>query len=265
MPTVTVDDHELHYVASGEGPTVVFVGDLGFGAWAWSWQFPALAGPYRAVVWDMRGVGRSSTPPAPDTIGAVTADLAGVVGAVGAQSIHLIGAGYGGAVALEYARKHAHVRSLILVGTTATGGEPAVDPVPLERAHAPPGDEAAIEETFSVLVSPEFLRQQRDAIEWMVEQRSVEDADTEAWRAHRRVYESIDCRDHLHEITCPALVLHGAADPIVAPTAGGALADGLPRGRFVEIDRASHLVWIERSRQVNDEIVGFLDATAQID
>ena len=51
MPTTTRDGVTLHYETTGDGPTVVFVGDVGYGAWLWGWHHDAVAGPYEALVW----------------------------------------------------------------------------------------------------------------------------------------------------------------------------------------------------------------------
>jgi len=53
MPYADADGCAIHYTRAGENPdapAVVLLGELGFGAWQWSWQYGALAGPCRVVV-----------------------------------------------------------------------------------------------------------------------------------------------------------------------------------------------------------------------
>lgn len=55
-------------------------------------------------------------------------------------------------------------------------------------------------------------------------------------------------------------MIHGGADELVSPSAGRTLADGLPRGEFDTLEDAGHLCFVERSRDVNDRLLGFLEA-----
>lgn len=59
-------------------------------------------------------------------------------------------------------------------------------------------------------------------------------------RALTRACLSHDTGDVLARITCPTLVLAGACDPVVAPTASRALADGIAQARFVLLEGLAH-------------------------
>lgn len=49
-----------------------------------------------------------------------------------------------------------------------------------------------------------------------------------------------DSREALARIACPTLVMAGACDPVVSPSASQALADGIGDARFVVFDRLAH-------------------------
>lgn len=246
MPTVTRDGVELYYETEGEGEGVAFLAEAGLGAWSWGWQHRAVAGPYRALVHDRRGTGRSDAPAGPYTVEELVADLRAVVRDAGLGRPHLIGLGLGGMVALRYAREHG-ARTLTLAGTAGSGGR--VDADALADA-----DEAA-------LLGAEFRAAHPDVLAGIREWRREDDAAPGASDAQVAALRGFDAAP-LHELTLPALVVHGSGDQIVPAAAGRDLAEGLPRGEFHAFEGAGHLVTVERSRPVNDLLVGHLDGGA---
>lgn len=255
MPLATNDGVSLYYESDGSGPTVAFVEDAGYGAWLWGWQHAAL-GPYERLVWDLRGTGRSDTPSGPYTVETLAADLEAVLSDHGARSAHLVGAGLGGMVALQYALSYGRAETLTLLGTAAAGA--GVDVEALERLFAPPDDADALRDSLDPAFSPAFFEEQPPAVDGIVDWRAEDDADEEGWQAQVAAVTAFDLRDRLYEITQPALVLHGREDPVVPVDAGEDLAEALPRGEFESVD-GRHLFFVERSRPVNDTLLGFLD------
>lgn len=254
MPTVRTNDADLYYETDGSGETVVFVGDAGFGAWQWGWQHAAVAGPYESLVTDLRGVGRSDGGVAGSLgVDTLSSDLVAILADAGVGSAHIVGAGLGGMVALETALSTARVESLVLVGTAASG-----DGLDLDPLWADPDDSDALERSVAAGVSETFREAHPEEIDRIVEWRAAEDADRSTFEAHAAAVASFDRSDRLYEITPPTLVVHGDSDGVWPPDRGRALAEGLPRGEFRAIEAAGHLVHIEASRRVNDELLGFL-------
>jgi pimeloyl-ACP methyl ester carboxylesterase len=60
------------------------------------------------------------------------------------------------------------------------------------------------------------------------------------------------------ELSCPALVLWGGADPYIPPRFGPELASALPDARLVELSDGGHWPWIERPDVVGT-VARFLD------
>ncbi|ELZ95084.1 3-oxoadipate enol-lactonase [Haloferax mucosum ATCC BAA-1512] len=254
MPTAVSDGVELYYDSDGDGDPVVFVGDAGYGAWQWGWQHAAVAGPFESVVVDLRGSGRSDAPAGPYAVETLVSDLVAVLADADIRKAHLVGLGLGGMVALEAARTTSRVRSLVLVGTAASGAE--IDPEPLYGA---PGDPHELRESLAPALSEDFRTAQPDVGDQIVEWRQLEDADPDAWAAQAAALAAYDAGP-LYDVTVPTLVVHGGDDPVWPADGGRALADDLPRGQFESFDGARHLVTVEQSRVVNDAIVGFLES-----
>jgi pimeloyl-ACP methyl ester carboxylesterase len=255
MPEASSGDASIYYETDGAGDPVVFVGDAGYGAWQWGWQHAAVAGPYEAVVYDQRGAGRSDTPPGPYAVADLLADLRAVCDAAGASRPHLVGAGLGGLVALAAAlADDPSPRTLTLVGTAASGA--AADP---RTCYADPADADALADSLAGALSTAFRERHPDVVDRIAAWRADEDAAPDAFAAQVAAVEGFDRRDALHEVTAPALVVHGTADAAWPVAGGRALAEGLPRGEFYGLDGAGHLVGVERSRPVNDRLRSFLD------
>jgi 3-oxoadipate enol-lactonase len=264
MPYAERDDGvSLYYDTEGDGETVAFVPDLGYGAWLWSWQHAAVAGPFESLAWDLRGTGRSDAPGGPYDLATLAADLEAVLREAGADRAHVVGHGLGGLVALRYALDYDRARSLALFGTAA---DPHHYPErPVERLFAPADDAAALRSTLAPVLSESFRTDHPDVADGIVEWRAEGDADEGGWRAQAAALADADLADRLHEVTLPALVVHGGGDAVWPPAGGETLAEDLPRGEHLAVEGAGHLAGVERSRTVNDRLVGFLEANADDD
>ncbi|MFC6989987.1 alpha/beta fold hydrolase [Haloplanus sp. GCM10025708] len=254
MPTATNGPVSLHYETSGTGETIVFVGDVGYGAWQWGWQHAALAGPFETLVTDLRGTGRSDSPPGPYSVDLLAADVQAVLEAHGARRAHVVGAGLGGMVALELARISSRPRTLTLLGTAASGAGLTLDPL-----FGDPDDPDALEASLEAAFTREFVESHPDVVDRIVEWRAGEDAGREAWEAQAAAVAAFDASDRLYEVTTPALVCHGTADAVWPVERGRALAEDLPRGTFVAVEDVGHLVHVEGSGVVNDHLWGILE------
>ncbi|RBI63270.1 alpha/beta hydrolase [halophilic archaeon] len=278
MPTAHNGDVELYYETEGpsDRETVAFVEDAGYGAWQWGWQHAAVAGPFESLVWDNRGTGRSDAPPSaprradsgseapgPYDVETMAADLEAVLSAHGARKAHVVGAGLGGMVALQYALDHSRARTLTLLGTSPGG--PRARPTPTdvrEQLLVSEKSRDELRESLRPAMSEAFFAADpEEVVEW----RLAEDAGPAAQRAQFAAMDAFDASDRLYEITVPALVLHGTADRVVPVENGRSLAEDLPRGELREFEDGSHLFFLERSKDVNDELLGFLDEHAEQD
>jgi pimeloyl-ACP methyl ester carboxylesterase len=259
MPIAHNGDVSLYYESAGEGEeTVVFVGDAGFGAWQWAWQHRAVTGPFRSVVLDLRGVGRSDGPSGPYSVAGLADDVAAVLADADASRAHLVGAGLGGLVALDLAHESGRIRSLTLLGCGLADANREPDPM---RAFASPDDTAAVRASTETLLSASFCAAQPEVVDRIVAWRTDEDAPRRVWQAHTAAVERYE-PPPLYEVTAPAVVVHGAADTCWPVDGARALAADLPRGEPVVCEDAGRLVGVERSRLVNDRLVGLVESTA---
>lgn len=103
---IELDEVRLNVGVAGQGPTIVLV----HGSWddhrVWDGVVQHLLPRWRVVAYDRRGHGGSSVPPGQGRISQDVSDLDGVIRAVSAGPVHLVGHSYGACVALLYAAWH---------------------------------------------------------------------------------------------------------------------------------------------------------------
>lgn len=120
MPTLTVGNAALYYELCGSGPPLLLLHGLGSSTQDWELQLPAFAAAYRVLTVDMRGHGRSTSPPDPVSVPLLAADVAGLLDALALGPAHVLGISMGGMVAFQLALDRPElVRSLIVVNSYA--------------------------------------------------------------------------------------------------------------------------------------------------
>jgi pimeloyl-ACP methyl ester carboxylesterase len=101
-----VGEVKLHAVEAGKGPLVVLLHGFPEFWWSWRHQIPALAAAgFHVVAPDLRGYNLSDRPRSVGDYDLMhlTADVAGVVRAMGEKKAHIVGHDWGGGVAYSFA------------------------------------------------------------------------------------------------------------------------------------------------------------------
>ena len=121
METVSVDGLRVGYERVGDGPPVVLVhGYVGDGPTTWRPQLEVLADEFTLIAWDAPGAGQSADPPEPFGMAGYADCLAGFIAALDLDRPAVVGLSFGGALAIELARRHPTTAGrLILVSAYA--------------------------------------------------------------------------------------------------------------------------------------------------
>ncbi|MFC5661381.1 alpha/beta fold hydrolase [Kitasatospora misakiensis] len=131
---ITLKDElgHLSYVVSGDGPPVVLVHAGVADHRMWDAVVPALAERYTVVRYDLRGFGESAPPTGPFR---ETDDLLSLLDHLGHQRVGLVGASWGGRVAVEFTLAHPdRVHSLALLAAPWPGYDWSADMVAYDEA-----------------------------------------------------------------------------------------------------------------------------------
>jgi pimeloyl-ACP methyl ester carboxylesterase len=104
MPKIRVENINIHYLQSGQGPDLVLVHGLGGNLAGWHLTMvPELQRHYRVTTYDLRGHGRSDAPRSGYTTGDMAEDLRGLMDALSVGPARLVGHSWGADVVLHFA------------------------------------------------------------------------------------------------------------------------------------------------------------------
>lgn len=249
---ISANGARFHIVEAGTGPLVLLL--HGFPEFWWSWRHQLVglaAAGFRAVAPDLRGYGASDKPPRGYDAYTLSADVAGMVRALGEREAVLVGADWGGALAWSVAALHRQVvRTLVVVAmphplrlrtalATNRGGQlsaarhiAALQVPRLAERRLLDGDAALVGHLLNGwggadFPDPETERRCREAIQIPGVAHCASEYFRWAVRSQSRPSGHHFARLLRNPITAPTLHLHGAADPcMLAATAMGS-------GRYV--------------------------------
>jgi pimeloyl-ACP methyl ester carboxylesterase len=258
--TVATDDGvQLAVDVSGEGPDVLLVPGLGYGAWSWFPQAADLGRDHHVIALDNRGAARSDKPPGPYSIDRLARDAAAVLEAVATGPATVVGASMGGYIASTLAvRRPDLVASLVLVATSVGGpgahGVPAETKSAWAAAAALPPEEFA-RRTMPLSFGPHWVTHHPDEFEDLLRRRLAHPTPADPWRA-----QFLACEDFLDDglapgtVDRPVTVIHGLADRVVPAINADRITDRFPQAVLLLVPEAGHLCWIERPALVTEAI-----------
>ena len=277
MPLTASNGVELDYEVHGEpgAPAVLLVMGLGMPAVMWPDEFllTLLGRGFRVITFDNRDCGAStrlSHLPVPNIPVAMTRallglrvrapysltdmaiDAAAVLDAARVERAHVVGVSMGGMIAQVLAALLPQ-RVLSLTSIMSSSGNPAPrvalgKPQALQALlRAPPASPADIEAivdhlvfVFGVIGSPGYA-QDRTTLRTHLERVARRGLYREGTaRQLHAILASGDRRPMLRNVTAPALVIHGASDPLVPVAAGRDTASHIQGAQLEVIDGMGH-------------------------
>ena len=115
----TTSHGQMHYAEMGEGPPLVLVGETPRSSRFFEPILPLLAPRFRAIAFDLPGLGNSRSLPEPASVEAIAACVADALDALGIAKAHLFGMHTGNKVAAALAADRPDlIGRLILAGQT---------------------------------------------------------------------------------------------------------------------------------------------------
>jgi pimeloyl-ACP methyl ester carboxylesterase len=254
-----VDDmmDQTYVIERGSGIPLVCLHGIGSSSGSFGPQLDELSRSHRVVAWDAPGYAQSPDPhDPPGMIGYATAvvDLIGRL----ADRVHLLGASWGGVIAMQVALDHPELlRSLVLSGSTVGSGSHPEGAAAMRARAGQLGAEGAARfartrapRLLSATATPELINRTEHL---MAESLRLPGHDYAA-----QAMADTDLTARLSEISTPTLVICGEHDAITGPPASRILADGIPDAVYVSVDGAGHVVNAERPDAFNAWVSSFL-------
>lgn len=260
---VDVDGYGVHVVERGAGPAMVLLHGFGGGTYHFDALADRLSRTHHTIAVDLKGFGYSQRDA---TTGLSHADqvemLTRLLGQLGVKRAIVVGHSMGGAIAQRLAATHPDLVEALVLIASAPGhrrlGRAAVRPARLLRPLLPSLGKLAADRLLAASfydrarltpeVRDEYLRpaRLRGSMDGLM--KMMQDAAND---------EPVD----LARITQPVLLLFGADDPVAPLEIATELRRQIPQARLVVIDRAAHLLMVERAQECATAIEEFLADT----
>ncbi len=260
MATVRSNGIEMYYEMQGSGAPLLLIAGYGCDHTIWSKVASTLTGHFRVIVFDNRGLGRSSGEAA-TSIQEMAEDAAGLLDALRPGPVHVAGHSMGGMIAQELVLAHPDkVRSLILLSSSARLD--ARGRAIIESWGDLPRLLAA--ETLTRLVLPWIYTNayyaRPGAIDQVVHEilANPSPPTPQCLYAQSRGISRCDTHDRLGAIGCPTMVTIGSEDILAPVRFSQELAQGIRGAELVVREKTGHGMLIETPGAVASVMLQFL-------
>ena len=262
MPLVYLDDLRLNYQEQGNpaGSAVVFAHALGTDLGLWDKVLPLLPQSLRMICLDMRGHGRSDTPPPPYAMGALIRDAERMMDHLGVKDAVFVGLSIGGMIGQGLAVKRLDlIRALVLSNTATKIGTAEIWAARIEEVRAG-GMEAIADSAMARWFSPAF----RAGPAFDAQRARFVAQRPEGWAGCAAAIAGTDFYNTTATLTLPTLCIAGSADASTPPDLVKETADLIKGSRFVLIRGAGHMPPIDRPDAFAAALDGFLADIAHV-
>jgi 3-oxoadipate enol-lactonase len=245
MPFADVGGLRLHYRRLGAGQPLLLIMGYGTSAALWGEEFlTALARDFDVIAPDNRGTGQSDKPREGYEIATLADDMAGLLDALGLDSVDVAGVSMGGMIAQELVLRHPQrVRRLVL-GCTHPGGTHAspADPSVLALIAPQPGatPREAIAGIYAAMTTEETRRTHGPFLDQITEAMLAHLTPGFVLRAQMQGIAGLDTWERLAQVRVPTLVITGDRDVLVPPQNSRVIAERVPGARLAVIPGVAH-------------------------
>lgn len=247
MPIARINDHDMYYEVLGEGEPVLCMG--GWGSYCRDNHANLARGltqRYRVVIFDYRGIGMSGDNLAvPGTIELHALDAIALLDHLGLERVHLVGlVGIGACVCQEIAiRRPDLARSMLNMGAWCETDDYLRDQLEMFRwIHREAGFLAFQLAVTLLSFTPAYYNENKSKLL----------GPGGAWSelngryiAHSRLIDAcvnFNSKERLHDVRCPALIIHAGLDQVTGPRTTRAIEAAIPGARSVCWEDVAHVI-----------------------
>jgi len=274
MSTAAINGIDVYYEEHGSGDPLLLIMGLAADSVAWMFQLPDFSAKYRTIVFDNRGVGRTSKPAGPYTISQMADDAAGLLDSLDVRRAHVLGVSMGGMIAQELALRHPQrVRGLVLGCTYAKPdegvGRQLESSLKVFGGSRGPNGELQVDlskldpmmffqHLLPTVFNPPFIMNELPKLMQVFSGALQYGFSMDAILAQVVATQKHDTLDRLGKITAPTLVLTGDNDLLIPSANSDILAAKIPGAKLTKIPGGSHGFNFETPDTFNTAVLEFL-------
>jgi pimeloyl-ACP methyl ester carboxylesterase len=255
---------EIYYEVLGDkAPALVLIEGIGYSSWSWFKQKEELPESVRLVIFDNRGVGKSSSPPGAYSMKDFVDDMQCVIEDSGIKDkIYYLGVSMGGMIAQEYYFAHKEkVKGLILANTSFGKGSVLPSPEVLKILSSGASGQFTYEGLYQRMrgtFSENFSKDNPKAYDEIVRRRLSNGDDAKGYMGQLYAVSGFDAHDRLKEIVVPTLVITGDKDIVVPAENASELHKNIPQSKLLVFKNAGHALCIERYSDFDKTVLNFI-------
>ena len=272
MSFAKINNVEINYHTVGDGQPLLFVAGLGVDNMCWIYQVPKFQDFFKVIVFDNRGIGKSTGSIAPYSIRMMADDAVELLKYLNIEKSHIAGTSMGGMIAQEIAINYPDmVDKLVLCSTFAKpqnmveiimkGVKDIIGYNALDIFGINP-HRLVFEKLFSYLLqqifSEEFLLENKKLIEEILRKYLSRLTYVETFLKQTGAVYTHNTIDRLNMVKAETLIITGMEDKLVVPECSNILAEKISRSKLEKIDNAGHGMHFEMPDIFNKIVIEFL-------
>ncbi len=262
MPIANSGSIDIHYEVHGHGEPLLMIQGLGHSSRFWFLQLPVLRQHFRTVIYDCRGVGRSSKPEESYTLADDVADALTVLDALKIKSAHVVGLSRGGYIAQELAIAYPERVNRLALMATHYGGARYLEATSKLWGEILDIEGLTREQIFrrgiEYTTTAEFFTSHQEMVGRLVAMRMEQPQPAFSFKLQFDSAVAHDTLARLGRIRAPTLAIAGRLDRVVPLEFVENLCVAIPGARLTVVENAAHMVFLERPEEVNRLLVEFL-------
>jgi 3-oxoadipate enol-lactonase len=261
MPQVDVNGIKVEYRIDGQegAPYLTFVTGIANDHTLWDPQVAELGATFRTVRYDLRGHGDTQATEGDYTMELLVRDLHGLLTELNIQKTHLVGLGFGGAIAQAFAIENSHRVNTLVPCCCRAKMVPELAAMwhKLREAVAKDGVEVVVEQTVQRWFSDEFKAANPRVLQNM--RNMIRGTTTFGYLGVTAAFLALDIEDKLPQIKVPTLFISASQDKLGGPTdVMTEMAKKVPGAQHRTVPNAAHIANLQNPAGFNSVLSDFL-------
>ena len=272
MPLAKIKDVSLNYNVVGKGDPLLLIAGLGVDNMCWVYQIPEFQKHFQVIVFDNRGIGKSTGSIGPFHIRTMADDSVQLLRYLDIEKSHILGYSMGGMIAQELAINYPQKVNKLMLCSTFAKQDMMVDIIIngikdlvgmqikefLElRSH-----EKTYDRIFNYMAqqifTEDYIKNNRGIIKEILEKYLSKITYGETLLKQLGAIYRHDTLNRLNMIKAETLVLTGTADKLVSPEYSEIIAENIPNSTLIKVPGAEHGFNFENPDIFNKHIINFL-------
>jgi pimeloyl-ACP methyl ester carboxylesterase len=272
MTIANINNIEIDYKIIGKGHPIVFIAGLGVDKTCWIPQIPEFKKYFKIIVYDNRGIGKSTGNLSPYSIKILADDAAELIEYLNIKKAHIIGTSMGGMIAQELAINYPYLVDKLVLSSTFAKQKYIVEIITkglkellgyrtLEIFDIKP-HRLLFEKLFSYFLqqifSEKFIIENKKLIEETLRKNISKITYTETFLKQIGAIYNHNTIERLKMIKSETLILTGTKDKLTIPELSLILEKKFQNSKLIKIKNGNHGMHFENPETFNKIVKDFL-------